>query len=198
MSEHGLGGRLPLLAAAGLDPAQRRFHASAMAVEYPWSVENGFRLTTDDGRFIGPYNAFLRGPEVADGFREFSNAAARSTTLSPQLREVVILAVGSVWASSYETYAHRIIARAVGISDDDAKAIVAGRVPEHLGPDARLLTVLVQQLAGEHAVERAVYDEALTAFGERGLVDIAALVGQYMVVCGFLALFDVPAPTDEE
>lgn len=195
-SRRGLGGRLPLLAPTNLGPEQRRLYDSAMAVEYPWSVNNGFQLTTEDGRFIGPYNAFLRRPEVAEKFREFADAASRTSSLSPQLREVVILAVGSVWDSEYEIYAHRIIARNVGIPDGDADALSTGRSPELSGPDAELVFALVRELTAEHCVEEVRYEQALTNFGEQALFDIVALAGQYMVVCSFLNFFEVPAPEE--
>ena len=194
MERDDLGGRLPLLDPATLDPAQRRLDDVSMAVEHPWSVDSGFRLVTDEGRFIGPYDAFLRRPEVAERFRAFTSAASRHSSLSPRLREVVILAVGSVWGSAYEVYAHRLIAIATGIAERDADALAEGVAPERLGPDAVLVHALVRQLTAEHRVDGALYEQALAVFGEAGIVDIVSLAGQYLVVCGFLAVFDVPAP----
>lgn len=191
---HALGGRLPLVDATALSPAQRRFYDAAMAEQYPWSLDAGFQFVTDDQRLIGPYNAFLRRPEIAEKFQELAKAESRHTSLSPQLREVVILAVGSAWGSDYEVYAHRILAQAAGISAGDADALATGRSPEQLGREAGLVFALVRQLTLEHHIEQTLYDEALSTFGEQGLFDIAALMGVYLTVSSVLNLFAVPAP----
>ncbi|AGL19039.1 carboxymuconolactone decarboxylase family protein [Actinoplanes sp. N902-109] len=194
IKDQDLGGRLPLVDIEALSPVQQRFYEAAMAEQYPWSLQAGFQFVTDDHRLIGPYNAFLRRPEVAEKFQEFAKAEAQRTTLSPQLREVVILAVGSAWGSDYEVHAHRILARATGIPAGDADALAAGRSPAQLGREAELVFALARQLTTEHRVDQALYDEALAAFGAEGLVDIAALIGVYLTVSAVLNLFAVPAP----
>ncbi|EXG82353.1 carboxymuconolactone decarboxylase family protein [Cryptosporangium arvum] len=192
--DHGLGGRLPLVDPAALTPAQQPFYDAAMEEQYPWSQRAGFQFVTEDRRLIGPYNAFLRRPEVSEKFQEFAKAASRHSSLSPQLCEVVILAVGSAWGSDYEVYAHRILAQVAGVTADDAAAMAAGRSPGKLGREAELVFALVRQLTVEHHVDRTLYDEARSVFGEQGLVDIAALTGVYLTVSSVLNLFAVPAP----
>jgi 4-carboxymuconolactone decarboxylase len=90
--------------------------------------------------------------------------------------------------------AHRILAQVAGVTADDAAAMAVGRSPEKLGREAELVFALVRQLTVEHHVDRALYDEARSVFGEQGLVDIAALTGVYLTVSSVLNLFAVPAP----
>jgi 4-carboxymuconolactone decarboxylase len=191
---HALGGRLPLQDPATMGPGQRRFYDVAMAEQHPWSVEAGFQFVTDDERLIGPFNAFLRRPDVSARFGEFSRSAVQSSSVSPKLREVVVLAVGSVWGADYELYAHRILAEGVGISADDAGALASGRCPAGLGDEEELAFELVRALVGTHRVEPALYADALAAFGELGLFDIWALTAVYLGVSSVLNLFAVPAP----
>ncbi|WP_327297882.1 MULTISPECIES: hypothetical protein [unclassified Streptomyces] len=42
--------------------------------------------------------------------------------------------------------------------------------------------------------EQALYDQALSTFGEEGLFDIAVLMGNSLTVSSVLDLFAVPAP----
>jgi hypothetical protein len=91
--KHALGGRLPLLDPATMPPEQRRFYDVAMAEQHPWSVDAGFQLVTDDERLIGPFDAFLRRPEISERFGDFSESVVQGSSLSPRLREVVVLAV---------------------------------------------------------------------------------------------------------
>jgi len=177
-----------------MPPEQRRFYDVAIAEQHPWSVEAGFQFVTDDERLIGPFNAFLRRPEISKRFGDFSKSVVQGSSLSPQLREVVVLAVGSAWGADYEVYAHRILAAGVGISADDAESLASGRCPEGLDDEAELAYELVRALAGTHRVEPALYADALSAFGELGLFDIWAMTAVYLGVSSVLNLFAVPAP----
>jgi 4-carboxymuconolactone decarboxylase len=194
LPDDDLGGRLPLLDPATLTETQRQFYDAAMSAEYPWSLSTGFQFVTHDRRLIGPHNAFLRRPQIAEKFQEFAKAASQLSSLSPQLREVVILAVGSAWDSKYEVYAHRIVAEAAGIPAADAAALATGQAPTRLGRDAEVTFALVRQLTVDHQVDQDLYDEAVTIFGEEGVFDIVAVMGAYLVVSSFLNVFDVPAP----
>jgi len=91
-----LGGRLPLADPTTLTGAQRDLFEALKARWEPLSNKAGVQMTTADGRLIGPYNTFLLHPEVAAKFSEFQAAEATYTTLSPRVREVVIIAVGAV------------------------------------------------------------------------------------------------------
>lgn len=106
-----LGGRLPLVDADTLDAAQRQLFDHLQATVVPWSDATGFRSTTADGKFIGPFNAALRSPAVVGAFLELQASEERHTSLSDRVRQVVILAVGAVWAADYEIYAHSAVAR---------------------------------------------------------------------------------------
>ncbi len=49
-----------------------------------------------------------------------------NTSLNQRVRQVVILAVGAVWKSSYELYAHAAAARKAGISEDAIRMLTTG------------------------------------------------------------------------
>src|SRR4029077_1861716 len=107
-----LGGRLPLVDPADFTAAQRQLVDAVTATHH----DAGFRITTPDGRPIGPFNAFLLRPEVAMKLWEFSSTAQTQTSLSDREREVVILAVGAVWDAQFELYAHSALAQKAGLS----------------------------------------------------------------------------------
>lgn len=121
-----LGGRLPLVDPVELTPEQQDLAASVSATQLPWAVDAGFEITSPDGRFIGPFNAFLHHPEIASRFLAFSAAESRYTTLGERIREIVILAVGGVWAAEYELYAHSLLAANAGIDRAAIQALAHG------------------------------------------------------------------------
>ena len=111
VAEDQLGGRLPLLDTDTLDDEQRELVDYLMRTFVPWSSTTGFRSRTPDGTFIGPFNALLRSPALAGQFLQFQTSEQQHTSLSDRVRQVVILAVGTVWAADYELYAHSAVAR---------------------------------------------------------------------------------------
>jgi 4-carboxymuconolactone decarboxylase len=130
-----LGGRLPLVDADTLDAPQRELFDYLRRRVVPWADAAGFRSTTADGKFIGPFNATLRSPTVAGAFLELQASEERHTSLSDRVRQVVILAVGAVWAADYEIYAHSAVARHCGIPDDAICRLAAGTLPDTLCPE---------------------------------------------------------------
>jgi 4-carboxymuconolactone decarboxylase len=189
-----LGGRLPLADPATLTGAQRDLFEALKATWEPLSNKAGIQMTTADGRLIGPYNTFLLHPEVAAKFSEFQAAEATYTTLSPRVREVVIVAVGAVWGADYELYAHTTLARNAGLSEHAVITLANGGVPDDLSEHEKIAAHLTSQLSTRHRVDDELYRKAEKAFGTTGLFDIAALIGQYHTVCAALNLFEVPAP----
>ena len=189
-----LGGRLPLADPATLTGAQRDLFEALKATWEPLSNKAGIQMATADGWLIGPYNTFLLHPEVAAKFSEFQAAEATHTTLSPRVREVVIVAVGAVWGADYELYAHTTLARNAGLSEHAVTTLANGGIPDDLSEHEKIAANLTRQLSTRHRVDDELYRKAEKAFGTTGLFDIAALIGQYHTVCAALNLFEVPAP----
>ena len=191
-----LGGRLPLLDIDMLDDEQRKLLDYLQTRVVPWADAAGFRATTADGRFIGPFNAALRSPIVAGAFLQLQASEERHTSLSDRVRQVVILAVGAAWAADYETYAHSAVARRSGIPADAVRRLAAGDLPDTLGDDEKVAYRFTQQLSTSHRVDDSTFGEARKLFDERGITDIVLLAGTYYTVCGLLNAFNVPAPTE--
>jgi 4-carboxymuconolactone decarboxylase len=191
-----LGGRLPLLDIDTLDTEQRELANYLQTRVVPWADDAGFRATTADGTFIGPFNAALRSPIVAGAFLQLQASEEHHTSLSDRVRQVVILAVGAAWAADYETYAHSAVARRSGIPADAVRRLAKGGLPDALGDDEKVAYRFTQQLSTSHRVDDSTFGEARKLFGERGITDIVLLAGTYYTVCGLLNAFNVPAPTE--
>jgi 4-carboxymuconolactone decarboxylase len=196
MSDHTdtLGGRLPLADPAALNPAQREIFNRMASRIVPWANDARFQSTAEDGRFIGPFNPALLNPAIAAPFLDLQFAEQLHTSLSRRVREVVILAVGAVWQADYELYAHLAVARKAGLSDQAARTLVDGGLPDGLGEDENIALRLARQLSTHHRVDESLYREVEKAFGAKGLIDIAFLIGIYHSVCATLVMFAIPAP----
>jgi len=192
ISEQQAFGRLPLLKQNELTATQAslRQHLTGML---EWADRSGFRAQTDTGELLGPFNSLLYSPEVAEGLLSFIHAETRSTGLPPQLREVVILTVGSVWNAAYELYAHKAVAQSIAITSRDVELLSTGNAPVDLGPDGDLTHRFVLSLTRERHVSDKLYEEARARFDAKALFDMISLAGIYMTVSALLNAFEVPA-----
>jgi 4-carboxymuconolactone decarboxylase len=175
-----LGGRLPLADPSALNPAQREIFDRMATKIVPWANDAQFQSTAADGRLIGPFNPALLNPAIAAPFLDLQSAEQVHTSLSARVREVIILAVGAVRQADYELYAHLAVARKAGLSEDAARAVVTGGLPDGLSYDEQ--------------VDESLYRVAENRFGAKGLIDIAFLIGIYHSVCATLTMFAIPAP----
>ena len=189
-----LGGRLPLADPAALDPAQREIFDRMATRIVPWANDAQFQSIAEDGRLIGPFNPALLNPAIAAPFLDLQFAEQVHTSLSARVREIVILAVGAVWQADYELYAHLAVARKAGLSEEAARAVATGRLPDGLSNDELIALRLTQELSTSHRIEESLYWDAENSFGTKGLIDIAFLIGIYHSVCATLTMFAIPAP----
>src|SRR5580658_7213116 len=146
-SARPLGGRLPLADPAALTPAQRELYDQLIGSWVVFTDKLGIRSTTEDGHLIGPFNALLLHPEVAAKLLEFQAAESRNSSLSPSVREVVIIVLGSVYGADYELYAHKSVAPTAGLADDHVLALSGGGIPDGLGAHEKLAARLAHALA---------------------------------------------------
>ena len=193
MAAVDLGGRLPLLAPASVQPAARALYDRLAGGRLVGA--SPFTSRTDAGELIGPFNAFLYAPIIGGGFIDFHEAEEQSTPLSKRVREVVILSVGSVWGSAYELYAHRAVAAKVDFAPDAVAALAAGDPCDQLGEHERTAQRFTLELTRDRVVSDATYAEAEQAFGREGLVALTFLAAAYTVTCTMLNAFAVPAPS---
>jgi 4-carboxymuconolactone decarboxylase len=189
-----LGGRLPLLEPSELSIAQKETYERLNRTWIPVANKIPFQSKLEDGRLIGPFNPILFCPEISSRFLDLQETEQKNTSLSPRVREVVILAVGAVWKSNYELYAHAAAARKAGISEDAIRMLTAGGLPDELSDQEKIAQRYARHLSADHHVDAALYTAAEHAFGQRGLVEITYLTGIYHTVCALLNAFEIPAP----
>ena len=97
---------MPLAEAGELTGQQQALADQLHAFAVPWAERAGFAGTTEEGHLIGPWNAQVHRPGPAAGFSQWILADQQDSTLSPRVREAVILTVAIAWQSVYEIYSH--------------------------------------------------------------------------------------------
>ena len=193
--EDNLGGRLALLNPDDLTSDQKKLYNQLEDTMVPWAKKSGFKAETFDEKLIGPFNPMLRSPLISKAVMEVTAAEGAHTSLSEKVRQVVILTVGAVWQAAYELYAHVAVAEKAGFDGPTIQALVAGQKPASLSPEEAVAYEFTHRLTATHQIDPDLYERAIVAFGEKGVVDMIYLAGQYMTISGLLNTFAVPAPS---
>lgn len=146
------------------------------------------------GKIQGPLRAALHNAELAERWSALGELLRYSTTLSPRLSELAILVTGRACQSPFEWYAHRVEAEKVGIEPHVIEALLAQHTPDNVSPDDAAVLRFADELNRLRSVSDATYADALARFGERGVVELTALVGYYTMVAMTLNAHEIPLP----
>jgi 4-carboxymuconolactone decarboxylase len=149
-------------------------------------------------RISGPFNAWLRSPELADRLQKVGEYVRFNTSLDKRLNEMAILMTAQAWGSQYEWYAHAPLAIKAGLDPAVIAAIGAGRKPDNMKDDEAIVWEFTTQLRRDHGVDDAIYARAREKFGERGIIDLIGVNGYYDVVSMTLNVAHVRPPADAE
>jgi 4-carboxymuconolactone decarboxylase len=174
------GDRFKPLTWEQLDPAQR-----AMAE----SVLSGERTSLN-----GPYNVFLRSPEMGDLAQKYGAQMRFHSSVPKKINELAILLVARFWTSQYEWYAHKRAALEAGLSPAIIDAIANNRRPGSLDPAETAAYNFCKELLDTRRVSDATFRAAVGQFQERGVVDLIGVMGYYHLVSMALNIDQYPLP----
>jgi 4-carboxymuconolactone decarboxylase len=172
--------RLPPLAPERMTPRQR---------EVADAISGGPR-----GGLRGPFQAWLRSPEVADRFQRVGEYIRFQSSIPAALNEIAILVTAREWTAQFEWYAHNELAMKAGLPAAIAEAIARGERPAGMDDDQRIVYEFSSELHRERSVSDATYAAVVERFGERGAVDLIAACGYYTAVAMTLNVSRVPLP----
>jgi 4-carboxymuconolactone decarboxylase len=150
------------------------------------------------GRMSGPFNAWLRSPELADRLQKVGEYVRFNTSLDKRLNEMAIIMTAQYWGSQYEWFAHAPLAIKAGLDPETIAALGAGKKPEKMKDDEAIVWEFTTQLRRDHGVDDAIYAKAVDKFGEPGVMDLVAVNGYYDVVSMTLNVAHVAPPPGAE
>jgi 4-carboxymuconolactone decarboxylase len=177
---HLRGDRFPPLDYPQLTPEQK-----SMADH----VLKGERRTLD-----GPFNAMLRSPEMGDLAQQLGAYVRFHSSVPRKLNELAIILTARYWNSQFEWYAHHRYALEAGLSPAIADAVAARKRPASMQPDEESVYNFCTELLNTKQVSDATFNAAKKTLGERGVMDLIAVVGYYHFVSMVLNVDRYPLP----
>jgi 4-carboxymuconolactone decarboxylase len=150
------------------------------------------------GPLGGPFNVWLRSPGMGNTIQQLGAEIRFRSSLPSRLNEMAILITARRWTSQYEWYAHHKVAMEAGLDPAIAEAIAQGRRPAKLSADEAIVYDFSRELHETQTVSDATYKAVLDRFGERGIVDLIAVNGFYVLVSMCLNVDRTPLPEGEK
>ena len=180
--------RLDLIPPAELTPAQRALYDAITGG--PRASQAGTVPITDaDGQLLGPFAVMLLSPEVGNAMQQVGAKIRFGTALTGRERELAILTVAGALSSEFERLAHVPAARALGLTEPQIDAALAGRTADGLSADEAIVGRLALAMTVDRTLSDEDYSRGVGALGQERLAELTWLVGYYSALALSLAVF---------
>ena len=150
------------------------------------------------GEIKGPLRAALHNAELADRWQALGALLRYGTSMTPRQSELAILVTGRHTRSVFEWFAHRPEGAKAGLSEDTLDDLLAQRPPRGLDATDQAVYQYAIELNRSHSVSAKTHAAAVAALGEKGTVELTALVGYYTMVAMTLNAHEIPLPPGTE
>ncbi len=146
------------------------------------------------GRFGGPFQLLIRAPEVCRHLSRLGEYLRWGSSLPPALSELAICLTARSLRANYEWHAHAPLAVEAGVPAATIEAVRTGAKPQFAADDQALVYRIVTELIETKRLSDATFAEAITAFGEQGVVELGTIIGYYTAIGNALNVFEVALP----
>jgi alkylhydroperoxidase family enzyme len=143
------------------------------------------------------YRTFARHPKLYPPRQLLSEYIRTKSTLSPRVREMLILRIGWRCRSAYEWAAHAPAGRRAGLTDDQIRMLARSGYDGWSAADAAIVRA-ADELYADDTISDATWKALDEQFDEKQLLDVLITTGGYRMVSMVLNTFGVPAEPNSE
>lgn len=172
--------RMPPIPMSQMDAAQRRAAEALIA---------GPRKGV-----FGPFIPLMRSPELLDRMQRVGEYLRFDNAIPARLNELAIAIAAHHVRNAFEWAVHRPLAEKNGVAASTLDAIGRGERPAGMPEDDALVHDFVVELLRTSFVSDALYEAAVSRFGERGVVDLVATAGYFIAISLVMNVAGTPAP----
>lgn len=142
------------------------------------------------------YRTLIRHPALAQQFFVFGHYILSESTLPLRDRELIILRVGWRCYAEYEWSRHTIIAKRVGLTDQEIQHIIDGPTAPGWSPFETTLLYAVDELHEKAVISDVTWKALVQHYTEQQLMDLVFTIGEYTLVSMALISFGVQLDPD--
>jgi alkylhydroperoxidase family enzyme len=143
------------------------------------------------GRIINLWKVMGHCPYIGLNFQRLGNSILRGEGLSPKLRELAILRVGSLAQSEYEFKQHTAIALQSGVGQKQINEIADWAASEQFDGRERAVLAYTDAVARDIRVRDETFARLRTFLNEEEIVELTAVIGYYDMACRILVALEV-------
>jgi 4-carboxymuconolactone decarboxylase len=130
----------------------------------------------------GPVGMTFLSPELVEPVQAINAALRTNGVLGARLAEIVIAATGREMNSQYQWSVHGAAAEAAGAGQAVLDAIRDDGPVAGLDERDAVAITFTREIFREQTVRPETFAKAVELFGNRGIVEIAALIGDYLMM----------------
>ena len=142
---------------------------------------------------FGPFLPLLRSPQLLDRVAKVGEYLRFESVLDARIRELVTCAAARHVTNQFEWLMHAPLALKAGVAEATLEALRAGARPKGLPGDEEAALDFATELLNRHGTSEATYVAAVARFGEQGVVELATLVGYFVMVSWLMNVAHTPA-----
>ena len=137
----------------------------------------------------GPFFIWLHSPELLSRGQKLGLYARFHSSLPPRLSELCILMMAAHWKAAGEWVDHAPIARDLGVDAQALEALRKGLPAQFKNADEMAAYELAQELLNKRDVSDVTYARVKGVLGERGILDLVAVLGYYGLIAMSMKTF---------
>jgi len=145
--------------------------------------------TEDRPKALNTLGSFAHYPELAHAFFRFNGHVQRATTLSLRQREIIILRLATLRKVDYEWAQHVIMARDVGMTDEEIGRVAYGPDAPFLDPLEAAIIRSVDELIKDGAIGDETWAVLTKELSTQQVMDLIFTVGAYETIGFFMRSF---------
>lgn len=144
------------------------------------------KIIEERGRISPLYQTLLNAPEIAQGWEALLTAIRNRNSLSPAIREMIILRVAILNRADYEFDAHEPHALKAGVSPEKISAIRKIELPPLFTEQEMLVLELTDIMTKEIQVSDELFDRVKPHFNDTQRLELVATIAAYNMVSRLL------------
>jgi len=149
------------------------------------------KILEERGRISPLYQILLNAPEIAQGWEALLTAIRNRNSLSPALREMIILRVAVLNRAQYEFDAHIPHAIKAGMSEEKIEVLKQLSISNLFDPQEQAILRLTDVMTKDIQVPDEIFQPIREKFNDQEILELVATISAYNMVSRLLNALNV-------
>jgi len=144
------------------------------------------KILAERGRISPLYQVLLNAPEIAQGWEALLTAVRNRNSLSPIVREMIILRVAVLNRAQYEFDAHKPHAIKAGMSEEKIEALKELSLSPIFNDEEKEILLLTDVMTKDIQVPDDIFAPIKNRYNDQEILELVTTISAYNMVSRFL------------